>query len=141
MKTIFVKPYEVPRKWYEIDAAGKRLGHVAVEAVKLLRGKHKPCYTPHQEIGDYVIIVNADKFELSGNKAQQKVYYRHSGYLGGLTAEKFSDIIKRKPTFPMEAAVRGMLPKGRLGRQLFRNLKVYAGPTHRHQAQKPERIG
>lgn len=124
-----------------IDAEGKRLGHVAVLATKLLRGKHKPFYTPHQEIGDYVIIVNADKFELSGNKRQQKIYYRHSGYLGGLTAEKFSDMIKRKPTFPMEAAVKGMLPNGRLGRQLFRNLKVYAEPTHPHAAQMPESIG
>ena len=140
METIFVNPSKVLRKWYEIDAQGKRLGHVAVKAVKLLRGKHKPFYTPHQEIGDYVIIVNADKIELSGNKARQKVYHRHSGYLGGLTVEKFSDIIKRKPTFPMEAAVKGMLPKGSLGRQLFRNLKVYAGPTHPHEAQKPELI-
>jgi large subunit ribosomal protein L13 len=141
METIFVKPHEAPRKWYVIDAEGKRLGHVAVEAVKLLRGKHKPFYTPHQEIGDYVIIVNAAKFELSGNKSQQKVYYRHSGYLGGLTVEKFADMLKRRPTFPMEAAVKGMLPKGRLGRQLFRNLKVYAGPTHPHAAQQPESIG
>jgi large subunit ribosomal protein L13 len=140
METIFVKPHEAPRKWYVIDAEGKRLGHVAVKAVKLLRGKHKPFYTPHQEIGDYVIIVNADKIELSGNKSQQKIYYRHSGYPGGLTAENFLDMIKRKPTFPMEAAVKGMLPKGPLGRQLFRNCKVYAGPTHPHGAQQPEAI-
>ena len=112
METIFVKPHEAPRKWYVIDAEGERLGHVAVKAVKLLRGKHKPFYTPHQEIGDYVIIVNADKIELSGNKSQQKIYYRHSGYPGGLTAENFLDMIKRKPTFPMEAAVKRMLPKG-----------------------------
>lgn len=140
MKTIFVKPREVDRKWFLIDAEGERLGRIAVRAVSLLRGKHKPFYTPHQEIGDYVIIVNARKVELSGNKRNQKVYHRHSGYPGGLKTESFKDVIKRKPTFPMESAVRGMLPKGRLGRQLFRNLNVYAGADHPHAAQKPELV-
>ncbi len=138
MDTIFVKPKDVKRKWYVIDASGKRLGRVAVKAANLLRGKHKPEYTPHQEIGDFVIIINADKVELSGNKRSQKMYYRHSGYPGGLTAERFSDMIQRKPIFPMEHAVKGMLPHNRLGRKLFTNLKVYAGAEHPHTAQKPE---
>ena len=137
MKTIFVKPKDVERKWHIIDAGGQRLGHVAVNAVTLLRGKHKPLYTPHQEIGDYVIIINAAEIELSGNKRSQKTYYRHSGYPGGLTAETFDGVIIRKPTFPMEKAIKGMLPKGSLGRQLFRNVKIYAGSEHPHAAQKP----
>lgn len=140
MDTIFVKPKDVKRKWYVIDASGKRLGRVAVKAANLLRGKHKPEYTPHQEIGDFVIIINADKVELSGNKRSQKMYYRHSGYPGGLTAERFSDMIQRKPIFPMEHAVKGMLPHNRLGRKLFTNLKVYAGAEHPHTAQKPEAV-
>ncbi len=137
MKTIFVKPNKVERKWHIIDARGQRLGHVAVKAVTLLRGKHKPLYTPHQEIGDYVIIVNAAEIELSGNKREQKTYYRHSGYPGGLTTETFNSMIARKPTFPMEKAVKGMLPNGPLGRQLFRNVKIYAGADHPHKSQKP----
>jgi len=140
MKTIFVKPKDVERNWYIIDADGKRLGRVAVEATKLLRGKHKPCYTPHQEVGDYVIITNAEKVSLSGNKRQKKTYYRHSGYPGGIKSESFESIIERKPTFPMEQAIKGMLPKGPLGRKLFKNVKVYAGSSHPHAAQKPENI-
>ena len=140
METIYVKTADVTRKWYLIDAEGKRLGRVAVQAVKLLRGKHKPFFTPFQELGDYVIIVNAAKADLSGNKEMNKMYYRHSGYPGGLTAENYKDIIARKPTFPMEAAVKGMLPNGRMGRKLFTNLKVYAGAEHPHAAQKPEII-
>ncbi len=138
MDTIFVKPKDITRKWYIIDASGKRLGRVAVKAANLLRGKHKPEYAPHQEVGDYVIIINADKIEVTGNKRDRKMYYRHSGYPGGLTAEKFSDMIQRKPTYPMEHAVKGMLPHNRLGRKLFTNLKVYAGDKHPHAAQKPE---
>ena len=140
METIYVKTADVVRKWYLIDAEGKRLGRVAVEAVKLLRGKNKPHFTPHQELGDYVIIINADKVSLTGGKETKKIYYRHSGYPGGLRAESFKDIIARKPTYPMEMAVKGMLPKGRLGRKLFTNLKVYAGAEHPHAAQKPEII-
>lgn len=140
MDTIFVKPKDVERKWYVIDAADKRLGRVAVKAANLLRGKHKPEYTPHQEVGDYIIIVNADKVTLSGRKEDQKVYYRHSGYPGGMTAEKYKHMLQRKPTFPMETAVRGMLPKNTLGRKLFRNLKVYAGAKHPHEAQNPETL-
>ncbi len=140
MDTIFVKPKDIERKWYVIDASGKRLGRVAVKAANLLRGKHKPEYAPHQEVGDYVIIINADKVEVSGNKRKNKMYYRHSGYPGGLTAERFSDMIQRKPTYPMEHAVKGMLPHNRLGRKLFTNLKVYAGTDHPHTAQKPETV-
>lgn len=140
MDTIFVKPKDVARKWYIIDASGKRLGRVAVKAANLLRGKHKPEFAPHQEVGDYVIIINADKIEVTGNKRDHKMYYRHSGYPGGLTAERFSDMIQRKPTYPMEHAVKGMLPHNRLGRKLFTNLKVYAGENHPHAAQKPEAV-
>ncbi len=138
MKTIFVNPKDVPRKWYIIDAEGKRLGHVAVKAANLLRGKHKPCYTPHQEVGDYVVIINAAKIELSGRKRQQKTYYHHTGYAGGIRSESFEKVIQRKPVFPLEAAIKGMLPKGPMGRQLFRNVKVYADAQHPHAAQKPE---
>ncbi len=140
METIYLKTADIARKWYVIDAEGKRLGRVAVEAVKLLRGKHKPFFTPFQELGDYVIIVNASKVSLSGDKVNKKIYYRHSGYPGGLTAENFKDMISRKPTYPMEMAVKGMLPKGRLGRKLFTNLKVYSGADHPHTAQQPETI-
>ncbi len=140
MKTIFVKPREVTRKWYLIDANGKVLGKVAAKAAELVRGKHKPEYTPHQEIGDYVIIVNAAKAHLTGRKPRQKEYYRHSGYPGGLRTETYEKVIKRKPVFPIENAVRGMLPKGRLGRKLFNNVKVYADGRHPHAAQQPETI-
>ena len=140
MKTIFVKPSEVTRKWYIIDAENKVLGKVAAKAADLVRGKHKALFTPHQEIGDFVIIVNASKALLTGRKAQQKQYYRHSGYPGGLTSETYEKVIKRKPEFPLEHAVRGMLPKGRLGRKLFNNVKVYADGRHPHAAQQPEPV-
>ena len=140
MKTIFVKPDKVERKWFLIDAAGKRLGRVATEVVRLLRGKHRPYYTPHQEVGDFVVIINADKIEVTGNKAQRKIYYRHSGYPGGLKSETFSDLLARKPEAPLEKAIKGMLPKGPLGRKLFKNVKVYAGSEHPHSAQTPEVI-
>ena len=140
MDTIYVKPKDVERKWWIIDAEGKRLGRVAVKAVELLRGKHKPEFVPYHEMGDYVIIINADKVEVSGNKANGKLYYRHTGYPGGIKVESFSKAIERKPVFPMEAAVKGMLPKGPMGRKLFRNLKVYAGSEHPHAAQKPQVI-
>jgi len=140
MDTIQVKPKDQVRKWYLIDADGKRLGKVAVKAAVLLRGKHKPSFAPNQEMGDYVVIVNADKACLTGRKPQQKVYYHHSGYNSGLRAENYESIISRKPTFPMEQAIRGMLPKGPLGRKLYRNVKIYAGAQHPHAAQKPETI-
>ena len=140
MKTILAKTNDVERKWYLIDAEGQRLGRVAVKAASLLRGKHKPEFAPHQEIGDYVIIVNAEKAVVTGRKETQKTYYRHTGYPGSLSATSYEKMLRRKPVFPMEHAVRGMLPKNRLGRKLFTNLKVYAGADHPHTAQQPESI-
>jgi large subunit ribosomal protein L13 len=140
MKTIFLNPNSIDRKWYIIDAEGKRLGRVAAKAAVLLRGKNRAYFTPHQEVGDYVVIINAEKAELSGNKADKKIYYRHTGYPGGIRSEVYSKMVSRKPVFPMEHAIKGMLPKGRLGRKLFKNVKVYAGSDHPHAAQKPEPI-
>jgi len=140
MKTIFRNPKEIERKWYVVDVEGKRLGRAAVKIATVLRGKNKPEYMNHQEMGDYVIVVNADKVQLTGRKAQQKMYYRHSGYPGGISGENFSKVIARKPVYPMERAVWGMLPKGPLGRKLYKNLHVYAGPSHPHAAQKPETL-
>ncbi len=140
MKTIFVKPNEIERKWFLIDAAGQPLGRVAVKAADILRGKNKALYTPHQEVGDYVIIVNAAEAALTGNKRADKMYYRHSGYLGGLKSENYEKLVSRKPTAPMEKAVKGMLPKGTLGNKLFTNVKVYAGADHPHAAQQPVKI-
>lgn len=137
MKTIFVKPLTLQKKWYLIDAEGKNLGRVAVEAARILRGKNKPEYVPHQDMGDFVIIINADKITVTGNKLEDKMYYHHSGFPGGLKSESLGQKLVRKPTFPMENAVKGMLPKGKLGRALFTNLKVYAGSNHPHMAQKP----
>ena len=138
MKTIFIKPQSIERKWYLIDAEGKPLGRVAAEAAKILKGKNKVEYVPHQEIGDYVIIINAAKAKVTGNKVEDKIYYRHSMYPGGLKAESYGKMVARKPTFPMEHAVKGMLPKGPLGRQMYTKLHVYAGPDHEQAAQKPE---
>ena len=138
MNTIFVKPQDVERKWYVIDANGKSLGRVAAKVASVLRGKNKPIYTPHQEIGDYVIVLNAEKVAVTGRKRQQKLYYHHSGYLGGMKVVNFEKMIQKKPTFPLERAIQGMLPHNRLGRKLFRNVKVYAGENHPHAAQKPE---
>ncbi|MAG13150.1 MAG: 50S ribosomal protein L13 [Spirochaetales bacterium] len=140
MKTIFKNPREVTRSWYLIDAEGKTLGKIAAKAAALLRGKHKAEYTPHQEVGDYVIIVNSAKAVLTGRKAQQKMYHRHSGYPSGLRSETYEKVLARKPVFPMEHAIRGMLPKGRLGRKLFTNVKVYADARHPHAAQQPVKI-
>ncbi len=137
MKTIFVKPLTVQKKWYLIDAEGKELGRVAVVAARILRGKNKPEYVPHQDMGDFVIIINAEKAALTGNKYEDKMYYHHSGYPGGLRATNYADMLKRKPVFPMEHAVRGMLPRGVLGRKLFTHMKVYAGANHQHEAQQP----
>ena len=138
MKTIFVKPQDIEKKWYIIDAEGKTLGDVAVAAARLLRGKNKPEFAPHFENGDYVIIINATKAKLSRDKEDTKIYYHHSGYVGGLKRETYKVLLERKPTEPMERAVKGMLPKGPLGRSLFRNLHVYADANHLHTAQKPE---
>ena len=140
MKTVFVKPATIERKWFVIDAKDKVLGRVAAKAAELVRGKHKVVFTPHQEVGDYVIIINAAKAVLTGRKAQQKTYYRYSGYPSGLRSETYEKALARKPLFPMEHAIRGMLPKGRLGRKLFTNVKVYADARHPHAAQQPEQI-
>jgi len=140
MKTIFVKPATIVKKWYVIDAEGKRLGRVATVAARILRGKNKPEYVPHQDMGDFVIIINAEKAALSGNKYEDKTYYRHTNYPGGLKQETYAEVIVRKPTFPMEHAVKGMLPKGALGNKLFTNMKVYAGDVHPHAAQQPIQV-
>ena len=140
MNTIFVNQKDIVRRWYLIDAEGKALGRVAVQAAILLRGKHKPEFAPNQELGDYVIIINAEKALLTGNKRTRKIYHRHSGYPGGLRTETYDKVVSRKPTFPMEQAIRGMLPKNRLGRKIFKNVKVYAGSDHPHAAQKPEKL-
>jgi large subunit ribosomal protein L13 len=140
MNTVFVKPALVERKWFVIDAEGKALGRVAAKVASVVRGKEKAIYVPHQEVGDFVVVVNADKIALSGRKVQQKMYYRHSGYVGGLKALNYEKLAARHPTMPLEAAIKGMLPKGPLGRKLLKNVKVYAGSTHPHAAQNPQAI-
>lgn len=140
MKTISVREQDVQRDWYVIDAQGQTLGRLATRTAMILRGKHKPSFTPHVDCGDYVIIVNADKVHVTGQKMTQKRYYRHSGYLGGLKEVSLRDQLQTFPNRVLEAAVRGMLPKNRLGRRLFKKLKVYAGPEHPHQAQQPKSL-
>ena len=140
MKTVFVKPQNIERKWFLVDAEGMILGRVAVRVATILRGKGKAVFTPNQEIGDYVVIVNADKIAVSGRKAQDKQYYRHTGYAGGLKTVNFEKLIGRHPTSPLEFAIKGMLPKGPLGRKLLKNVKIYAGAEHPHGAQNLEKI-
>lgn len=140
MKTIFVKPATVEKKWYLIDAEGKSLGRVAVKAARIIRGKDKAEYVPHQDMGDYVIIINASKAKVTGAKHTDKMYYRHSMYVGGLKSESYDETLLRKPTFPMEKAVKGMLPSGKLGKELFTHLHVYAGSEHPHMAQTPIQV-
>lgn len=138
MKSYMAKPQEIERKWYVVDAANKPLGRVASEVAKVLRGKHKPIFTPHVDTGDFVIVVNAEKVELTGNKWDQKMYYHHSGYPGGLKETVYKKLRDTKPELIIQQAVKGMLPKNTLGRAQFRKLKVYAGTEHPHEAQKPE---
>ena len=138
MKTFMATPATIDRKWYVIDAEGKTLGRLASEAAKILRGKNKPIFTPFLDTGDYVIIVNAEKFVVSGKKLDQKVYYHHSAYVGGMKETTLREMTAKKPEKVVELAVKGMLPKGPLGRQMYKKLFVYAGPDHKHQAQKPE---
>jgi len=140
MKTYSVKKEEVVKKWYVIDAKDKVLGRVATRAASILRGKHNPRFTPHVDMGDNVIILNADKARLTGSKALNKMYYRHSGYPGGLKETTYSEMMKKDPTFAMRNAIKGMLPRNRLGRRQLLNVKIYAGENHPHQAQKPELI-
>ena len=129
---------EADRAWFVVDAADKPLGRLASEVARVLRGKHKPTFTPHEDAGDFVIVVNADKIRLTGNKLENKFYYRHSAIPGGFRAESYRDLLERKPTFPIEKAVKGMLPKNVLGRQMITKLKVYATPDHPHVAQQPK---
>lgn len=138
MSTYMAKPAEVQRKWYIIDAEGKRLGRVAVIAANILRGKTKPEFTPHVDCGDHVIILNAEKVELTGNKLDQKYYYHHSGYVGGLKAVKYRTLMSTRPEMAVELAVKGMVPKTTIGRKAMLRLKVYKGTEHKHEAQKPE---
>lgn len=136
--TYMAKPSEVEKKWYVLDAEGKSLGRVATEAARLLRGKHKPIFTPHLDTGDYVIIINADKAVLTGNKLSQKMYHRHSGYPGGLKSVPYGKLMESKPELAMEKAIKGMIPHNRLGRQLMKKVRIYSGADHSQQAQKPE---
>lgn len=138
MRTFMAKLKEIERRWYVLDAAGKPLGRLASEAARLLRGKHKPIFTPHVDTGDHVIVINADKVVLTGNKLQKKLFVRHSGYPGGLKVMNYATLMKRRPELAVRKAIEGMLPHNRLGAQMARKLKVYKGPEHPHQAQKPE---
>ncbi len=138
MKTTFAKKGDVERKWYVVDATDKVLGRLATQIAAYLRGKHKPQFTPNVDTGDFIIVINAEKVRLTGRKLDQKVYYHHTGYPGGLKAETARQRLARKPEEVIRDAVWGMLPKNRLGRKLFKKLKVYRGPEHPHQAQKPE---
>ena len=138
MRTYMAKAQEIDRKWSVLDATDKPLGRLASEAARLLRGKHKPIFTPHVDTGDYVIVINADKVILTGKKLDQKIMYKHTGYPGGLKETPYHRLLAEKPERAVEAAVRGMLPKNRLGRKMIKKMKVYAGAEHLHQAQKPE---
>jgi len=135
MKTYSPKAREITRDWHVVDATGQTLGRLAAEVASLLRGKHKPTYSPHLDMGDYVVVVNSEKIRVTGRKRQQKMYYRHSMYPGGLKVESLEKLLARHPTRVIERAVRGMLPHNRLGRALYRHLKVYAGPDHPHESQ------
>jgi large subunit ribosomal protein L13 len=140
MKTTFVKPAEVERKWFVIDAEGKALGRIAARVASIVRGKEKAVYAPHQEVGDFVVVVNAEKIVVSGRKAQDKLYHHHSGYVGGLKTTTYEKLAARRPESPLKLAVKGMLPKGPLGRKLLKNVKVYTGCEHPHAAQNPQAI-
>lgn len=138
MKTYTAKAGEIRRNWYVVDATDKVLGRLATEVAARLRGKHKPEYTPHMDLGDYIVVINADKIRVTGNKAEDKMYYRHTGYPGGIKEINFEKLQAKKPEMIIEKAVAGMLPSGPLGRSMFRKLKVYAGSEHDHAAQQPE---
>lgn len=138
MKTSFFSTKEVPKKWYVIDAQDKILGRLLTRVAMIVRGKNKPQFTPNADTGDFVIIINADKIKFTGNKLDQKTYYRHSGHISGLKSVKADDLMKKYPQRVIQNALKGMLPKNRLGRKLFKKVKVYAGPDHPHAAQKPE---
>jgi large subunit ribosomal protein L13 len=137
MNTFSAKPADVRRDWYVVDATGKTLGRLSTEIAHRLRGKHKPQYTPHVDTGDYIVVVNAEKVRVTGNKMQNKMYHHHTGYIGNLKSISLEKLLEKAPERVIEKAVKGMLPKGPLGRQMFGKLKVYAGPTHSHAAQQP----
>ena len=138
MKSFMASPATIERKWYVVDATGYTLGRLASEVAKVLRGKNKPIFTPHMDCGDYVIVVNAEKIQVTGKKLDQKIYYHHSDYVGGMKETTLREMMNKKPEKVIELAVKGMLPKGPLGRQMYTKLHVYAGPEHNHEAQKPE---
>ena len=138
MNSFMANPDKIERKWYVVDAEGATLGRLASEIAKVLRGKNKPEYTPHIDTGDYVIVVNAEKVKVTGKKLQQKIYYNHSDYVGGMKETTLAELLAKKPEKVIELAVKGMLPKGPMGRDMIKKLHVYAGPEHANQAQKPE---
>ena len=138
MESFVAKPQDIKRKWYLIDAEGRTLGRLATEAASILRGKKKPIYTPFIDTGDYVIIINAAKVEVTGKKRKEKIYKRYTGYPGGLREITFDKLIAKRPEEIIRHAIKGMMPKGKLGRQMYKKLKVYSGPDHKHSAQKPE---
>ena len=138
MKTISATAETVKRDWYLVDATGKTLGRMAAEIASRLRGKHKPEYTPHVDTGDYIVVINIEKVHVTGNKAQDKMYHRHTGYPGGLKSMSFEKLIEKAPERVLQSAVKGMLPRGPLGRAMFKKLKIYAGDSHPHAAQQPQ---
>ena len=140
MKTVFVKPANVERKWFLLDAEGKVLGRVAARVASILRAKEKAIYAPHQEVGDYVVVVNAEKIAVTGNKREQKLYHHHTGFPGGLKTVNFEKMIEKHPCSPLELAIKGMLPKGPLARKLLTNVKIYPGAEHPHAAQNLQKI-
>ena len=140
MKTFMAKKGEIERKWYVIDASDKVVGRLATKIATILRGKHKPVFTPHVDTGDFVVVVNAEKVKFTGNKLDKKFYYRHTGYIGGIKEISAKDLLQKKPEEIIRLAVKGMLPKGRLGRKLIKKLKIYRGEEHPHSAQQPEKL-
>ncbi len=140
MKTYIPKLAEIERKWHLVDAEGKILGRLASRIAQILSGKDKPVYTPHLDVGDFVVVINAEKVKVTGGKEEKKIYYRHTGYPGGLKERTYEELLSKKPQDIIRKAVRGMLPKNKLGRQMFKKLKVYAGSEHPHQAQRPEKL-
>lgn len=140
MKTLFVKEQDAQRAWFVIDATDKPVGRIAAKAAYMLRGKHKVTYAPHQETGDFVVIINAEKAAMTGNKAEDKMYHHHTGFAGGLRSVNYTKLLQRHPADPILLAIKGMLPKGPLGRKLLTNVKVYAGDTHPHAAQNPQAV-
>jgi len=140
MKTFSAKPADVKRDWFVVDAAGKTLGRLSTEIARRLRGKHKPEYTPHVDTGDHIVVINAERVHVTGNKMANKVYYRHTGYVGNMKSATLEEVLAKHPERAIEDAVKGMLPKNPLGRKMFSKLHVYAGPEHKHQAQQPQQL-